>query len=1830
MKRILSVILAMVLLLSFVPANVFAAEDFVLGTVSADMLDGGGKIVQTGDGTYFSENGTVWLVGESEMQPVFEAQAENLNFFNGALYFTQPGNHAFDICRYDLSENHEEILLSEVEGTAEQMYVINGTEIYYLSEQSVWKYSLADGQLDCLLSVEALYSFVPTPYGLVYAIGSMFELTVYAGDHVAVQCAKSYHVDFDVSPARIAYTAFEGDFEVELEAAFHGEAVPREYCGYGMVDELAMLSEEYHASDAELAAETQTAKNAAASAKRALNGAQASAEAIRGTLTNGQKNAQKRAYQMTDIAWTPKGDILGWDSGLTYKTGTTYYGLPYGQPVNASYVPWSTDLTGFINQVNNASGKMYTSYSAYNKRAPYYSTDCSAFVSWALDLPARQTTSGIASYGTLISTTSYANIQVGDYLNLAGSHVVMCTDITYDANGAINGIEISEATVVAATKYCCQRTWYGTGFGSNSLSYFTTKYFGGGYKLYRSKTISNVSYSHVCVSPVVGDVCSACGYGTQTPTTPDTPSDGQPKFGIDVSYAQGTINWDLVAPQIDFAIIRCGYGSDMTSQDDTQWERNVSECERLGIPYGVYLFSYVDSDAKAASEAQHVIRLLEGHTPTLPVFYDLESSTTGACTQANILRFTTIFCNAIEAAGYNAGVYANLNWWRNHLPSAEYDKWYRWVAQYNTSCTYDGEYCMWQNTDGYQMSGITANTVDTDYWYGDFPETPAPAGSYKVTFKVPTDYAPVSSQVVSSGSSIILPGIETNHCGYTFMGWTTSVVSATTTQPTFYYAGQSFTPSKSMTLRAVFKYYKSGSAVKGDIYYPACDSSQTGLAAALSSVGATDTSLAYRRDHVAAENFIYNYSGTAAQNTLMLNLLKAGMLVNPAVSETYTAYYNTSPGVCRRATAQTTVAATCTAPGTKVTSCSFCGYSKTAEIAALGHSYTAVVTQPACTEKGSTTYTCKRCGDTYNEQSEPALQHDYIYHVTQPTCTEKGYTRATCSRCDFDEILDYTYVNALGHDMVAQTPIAPTCTEDGYTPYLCSRCGAQDIDNITDKLGHIYEYKDNGNGTHQYFCSRCNEVFDAAENCVFDDGMCIGCGHIQVTANIGDYVRMTTAPEDWSGTYLIICEENLTAFNGSLSTPNAAGNYTEVTVFDGVIVGSEALAAYAVTVEKIAGTNYYTIRLSNGKYMGSTGSSTGINASTTKYQNAISLGTNGNIVIANTSGTNTYNFRFNTASSSNRFAFYAASTGKPVYLYKYMDCPHSWHSKTTSQATCTAAGEVVYTCSACGKTYTETVPALGHDEQIAVIPETCVTLGRTIKTCSRCDYRSVTFDQTIKWSSWSATNPQITDADLVKTRTAYRYRDLVTSTSQITYVADWPAGFDTANSLYSTYNASVPENGQATVVGYIYWHWCRGTYAGGPIDRKIQPSKTTDCVSFASFFSMTDPATLNRTVSENLGNVTAYNYPNADACRDSQWWYAIPVYTQEVTSSDWGAWSTWTGTERIASETRQVETRIEYARITTQPNGEHSYVNGVCEYCGDQSIPAALPKISSAYLRLNENINMVYAVSIPDGFENPHMAFTLLGETFTVSDYTVNESGEYCFELTRIVPQYMGENISATVYASNNGTEYSDTVANYSVKAYCENQLAKYPNDASLKTLLSDLLTYGAAAQQYTGYRTDALVTNGLSLAPSTYPSLSGKTVQLSGTVSSAADWKSATLILSNTLAVRFTFTAQSVENLTVQCSIDGRTQAFDADEFVSCGDGLWYVDFRGIKATEFDDTVTASFAQNGTQVGRSVGYSVNTYICSTQNNTAIPGLAQLVQAIYNYGASAKVYSTVK
>ncbi len=191
--------------------------------------------------------------------------------------------------------------------------------------------------------------------------------------------------------------------------------------------------------------------------------------------------------------------------------------------------------------------------------------------------------------------------------------------------------------------------------------------------------------------------------------------------GIDVSHHQGRIDWDTAKNYIDFAIVRCGYGSDLESQDDRQWKNNADACTRLEIPFGVYIYSHATNEAQARSEASHVLRQLQGYEPALPIYLDLEDDDiSDNCSKEQILKNATVFCDILEEAGYKVGIYANTYWWTSYLDDPAYDKWDRWVARYAAATGYDKDYTMWQYTSTGSVPGISGN-VDMNYWYGDFP-----------------------------------------------------------------------------------------------------------------------------------------------------------------------------------------------------------------------------------------------------------------------------------------------------------------------------------------------------------------------------------------------------------------------------------------------------------------------------------------------------------------------------------------------------------------------------------------------------------------------------------------------------------------------------------------------------------------------------------------------------------------------------------------------------------------------------------------------------------------------------------------------------------------------------------------------------------------------------------------------------------------------------------------------------------------------------------------------------------------------------------------------------
>ncbi len=189
---------------------------------------------------------------------------------------------------------------------------------------------------------------------------------------------------------------------------------------------------------------------------------------------------------------------------------------------------------------------------------------------------------------------------------------------------------------------------------------------------------------------------------------------------IDISSFQGgNVNFAKLKNAVEGVIIRCGWGSDYTEQDDPEFKQNVEGCIAYGVPFGVYLYSYAKTLSQAESEAKHVMRLCDPYKDkmTFPAFYDLEENGT----QSGAVDRARKWASILQAAGYKVGMYANSNWWKNYLKGL--DEYPKWVANYGNN---DGKphtkpsntnMILWQYTSRGSVPGIKGN-VDCNLYYG--------------------------------------------------------------------------------------------------------------------------------------------------------------------------------------------------------------------------------------------------------------------------------------------------------------------------------------------------------------------------------------------------------------------------------------------------------------------------------------------------------------------------------------------------------------------------------------------------------------------------------------------------------------------------------------------------------------------------------------------------------------------------------------------------------------------------------------------------------------------------------------------------------------------------------------------------------------------------------------------------------------------------------------------------------------------------------------------------------------------------------------------------------
>ena len=242
------------------------------------------------------------------------------------------------------------------------------------------------------------------------------------------------------------------------------------------------------------------------------------------------------------------------------------------------------------------------------------------------------------------------------------------------------------------------------------------------------------------------------------------------KRGIDISAHQGNIDLSVLKSQIDFVIIRVGYGTKGTI--DNKFTRNANLCRDLGIPVGFYWYSYALDVEGAKKEAQAMINAIAPYKDIVKfgVWFDMEDADgykkkNGMPSNQTLRQMCAAFCEATENAGYYSGIYASESWFNNQLKGSEVTPYDKWVAQWptsggkqtalNTSASKRSDVHLWQFTSQGRFSGYSGN-LDTNYAYLD--EFPNPNSSTEPTTPASEPSTPVTTQKFNIGDRVIING----------------------------------------------------------------------------------------------------------------------------------------------------------------------------------------------------------------------------------------------------------------------------------------------------------------------------------------------------------------------------------------------------------------------------------------------------------------------------------------------------------------------------------------------------------------------------------------------------------------------------------------------------------------------------------------------------------------------------------------------------------------------------------------------------------------------------------------------------------------------------------------------------------------------------------------------------------------------------------------------------------------------------------------------------------------------------------------------------------------
>ena len=193
------------------------------------------------------------------------------------------------------------------------------------------------------------------------------------------------------------------------------------------------------------------------------------------------------------------------------------------------------------------------------------------------------------------------------------------------------------------------------------------------------------------------------------------------QIGIDVSKWQGDIDFSkLKNAGVEFVIIRVGSSNGINGENfvDSKFVQNIENANSVGIPVGVYFYSYANSVDRAVSDAKWIIENIKDYKVDLPIAFDWENWGSFNKYELSFFGLTNMakkFMDTVKSSGYDAMLYSSKTYLENIWMSVDYPV---WLAHYTKNTNYTGDYTYWQLCSNGRVDGINGD-VDIDIRYID-------------------------------------------------------------------------------------------------------------------------------------------------------------------------------------------------------------------------------------------------------------------------------------------------------------------------------------------------------------------------------------------------------------------------------------------------------------------------------------------------------------------------------------------------------------------------------------------------------------------------------------------------------------------------------------------------------------------------------------------------------------------------------------------------------------------------------------------------------------------------------------------------------------------------------------------------------------------------------------------------------------------------------------------------------------------------------------------------------------------------------------------------------